>query len=159
MSEEIVLTPKGKKKLEDELEYLKVVKRKEVAERIKQAIDFGDLSENSEYDEAKNEQAQLEEKIAKINSTLKKAKVIDESEICLSKVSVGTKVIVKDLEDGEEEEYTIVGSSEADPADMKVSNASPIGKGLIDKKVGEKVDIKIPDGIIKYEVISIEKAD
>lgn len=153
---EIVLTVKGLKKIEDELEHLKTVRRKEVAERIKQAIAFGDISENSEYDEAKNEQAQVEERIMKLENTLKKAKVVDEDDISLDVVSIGTKVQVKDLEFEEVVEYTIVGSSEADPYELKISNESPVGSALLGKKVGEKVDIQIPDGITKYEVLKID---
>ena len=153
---EIVLTMKGLKKIEDELEYLKTVRRKEVAERIKQAIAFGDISENSEYDEAKNEQAQVEERIMKLENTLKKAKVVDEDDINLEIVSIGTKVQVKDLEFDEVVEYTIVGSSEADPYELKISNESPVGRSLLGKKVGDKVEIQIPDGVTKYEVLKID---
>ncbi|TCQ01554.1 transcription elongation factor GreA [Serpentinicella alkaliphila] len=153
---EIVLTMKGLKKIEDELEYLKTVRRKEVAERIKQAIAFGDISENSEYDEAKNEQAQVEERIMKLENTLKKAKVVDEDDINLEIVSIGTKVQVKDLEFDEIVEYTIVGSSEADPYELKISNESPVGRSLLGKKVGDKVEIQIPDGVTKYEVLKID---
>jgi len=153
---DIVLTMKGLKKIEDELEQLKTVRRKEVAERIKQAIAFGDISENSEYDEAKNEQAQVEERIMKLENTLKKAKVVDEDDISLDMVSIGTKVQVKDLEFDEIVEYTIVGSSEADPYELKISNESPVGRSLLGKKVGDKVEIQIPDGVTKYEVLKID---
>ena len=153
---DIVLTMKGLKKIEDELEYLKTVRRKEVAERIKQAIAFGDISENSEYDEAKNEQAQVEERIMKLENTLKKAKVVDEDDISLDVVSIGTKVQVKDLDFQEIVEYTIVGSSEADPYELKISNESPVGRALLGKKVGDKVEIQIPDGVTKYEVLKID---
>ncbi len=158
MTEEIVLTVKGRKKIEEELEHLKVVRRKEVAGRIKQAIDFGDISENSEYDEAKNEQAQVEERIAKLSNILKNAKIVDESDISTDYVSVGTVVTVKDVEDGEVMDYTIVGSSEADPYELKISNASPIGKALLNKKVGDIVDVKIPDGISRYEILDIQRS-
>ena len=156
LGREIVLTMKGLKKIEDELEYLKTVRRKEVAERIKQAIAFGDISENSEYDEAKNEQAQVEERIMKLENTLKKAKVVDEDDISLDVVSIGTKVQVKDLDFQEIVEYTIVGSSEADPYELKISNESPVGRALLGKKVGDKVEIQIPDGVTKYEVLKID---
>ncbi|RQD72088.1 MAG: transcription elongation factor GreA [Tindallia sp. MSAO_Bac2] len=159
MNKEMVLTPKGKEKIENELEQLKTVRRKEIAARIKQAIEFGDISENSEYDEAKNEQAQIEEKINKLENILKKSVIIDEEDISTDAVSIGSRVHVK--EDGENEiaEYTIVGSAEADPYEAKISNESPVGRALIGKKVGEKAEIQIPDGITYYEVIKIEKAD
>ncbi len=159
MTDEIVLTVKGRKKIEDELEHLKVVRRKEVAQRIKQAIDFGDISENSEYDEAKNEQAQVEERITKLSNILKAAKIVDESDISLEHVSIGTKVKVLDMDEKEEIEYIIVGSSEADPYELKVSNSSPVGKALLNHKVGDIVDVKIPDGVIQYEILSIDKAE
>lgn len=158
MTEEIVLTVKGRKKIEEELEHLKVVRRKEVAERIKQAIDFGDISENSEYDEAKNEQAQVEERITKLSNILKNAKIVDESDINLDYVSVGTVATVKDLDDGEVLDYTIVGSSEADPYELKISNASPIGKALLNQQVGDVVEVKIPDGISRYEILDIQRS-
>ncbi|MDR5659106.1 transcription elongation factor GreA [Serpentinicella sp. ANB-PHB4] len=153
---DIVLTMKGLKKIEDELEHLKTVRRKEVAERIKQAIAFGDISENSEYDEAKNEQAQLEERIIKLENTLKKAKVVDEEDISLEKVSIGTVVEVKDLDFDEVLAYTIVGSSEADPYELKISIESPVGKALLGKKVGDTVEVQIPNGTTKYEVLNID---
>jgi transcription elongation factor GreA len=158
MSEkEVLLTPQGLKKIEDELEMLKTVRRKEVAERIKQAIAFGDISENSEYDEAKNEQAQLEERIMKLESMLRKAKIIDEDEISVDTVSIGATVIVKDMEFDEEVQYTIVGSAEADPYELKISNESPVGSALIGKKIGDVVNVQIPDGVTKYEVLEIKK--
>ncbi len=158
-NKEMVLTPKGKEKIENELEQLKTVRRKEIAARIKQAIEFGDISENSEYDEAKNEQAQIEERINKLENILKKSVIIDEEDISTDLVSIGSKVHVK--EDGDEEvmEYTIVGSAEADPYEAKISNESPVGRALLGKKVGEKTEVQIPDGITNYEVIKIEKAD
>ncbi|NBG88721.1 transcription elongation factor GreA [Isachenkonia alkalipeptolytica] len=158
MTEEIVLTVKGRKKIEEELEQLKVVRRKEVAERIKQAIDFGDISENSEYDEAKNEQAQVEERISKLSNILKNAKIVDENDINTDYVSVGTVAKVKDLDDGEILEYTIVGASEADPYELKISNASPIGKALLNQQVGDVVEVKIPDGVSRYEIVDIERS-
>lgn len=156
VDKEIVLTKTGLKKIEDELDDLKAVKRKEVAEKIKQALAFGDISENSEYDEAKNEQAQLEERIAKLETILRKARVVDESEISKDMVSVGATVKVMDLEFDEEVEYTIVGSAEADPYELKISNESPVGKALIGKKIGELVEVQIPDGVTKYKVLEIK---
>ncbi|WP_432667479.1 transcription elongation factor GreA [Wukongibacter baidiensis] len=156
VDKEIILTKAGLKKIEDELDDLKAVKRKEVAEKIKQALAFGDISENSEYDEAKNEQAQLEERIAKLETILRKARVVDESEISKDIVSVGSTVKVMDLEFDEEVEYTIVGSAEADPYELKISNESPVGKALIGRKVGELVEVQIPDGVTKYKVLEIK---
>ncbi|AOY75151.1 transcription elongation factor GreA [Clostridium formicaceticum] len=159
VDKEVVLTLKGLKKIEDEIEHLKTVRRKEVAERIKQAIAFGDISENSEYDEAKNEQAQVEERIMKLESMLKKARVIDEDDISLDQVSIGTTVQVKDIEFDEIVEYTIVGSAEADPYELKISNESPVGRALLGKKIGAIVEVQIPDGVTKYEVLKIEKGE
>jgi transcription elongation factor GreA len=156
---EIVLTQKGLKKIEDELELLKTVRRKEVAERIKQALAFGDISENAEYDEAKKEQAQLEERIMKLENMLKKARVLSEEDISLEEVSIGTTVQVKDLEFEEVVEYNIVGSAEADPYELKISNESPVGKALLGKKVGDSVEVQIPDGTTKYEVLKIQRTE
>ncbi|MEG1004271.1 MAG: transcription elongation factor GreA [Clostridium sp.] len=160
MSEQkrFVMTYEGVKKLENELEILKTVKRKEITEKIKVALGYGDLSENSEYDEAKNEQAFTEGRILQLENMLKNAEVVDESEISSDIVSVGAKVKVKDYDFDEEVEYTIVGSAEADPMEFKISNESPVGAGLIGKKVGDVVEITVPDGISKYEVLDIRKA-
>ena len=155
---EVLLTPHGLKKLEAELEQLKTVKRKEVAERIKLAIAFGDISENSEYDEAKNEQAQLEERIAKLEMMLRKAKIIDEDEISVDTVNIGAKVKIRDLQFDEIMEYTIVGSAEADPYELRISNESPVGRSLLGKKVGDFVDVQVPDGVTRYEVLEIKRS-
>lgn len=157
MDKKILLTNEGLKKLEEELELLKTVKRKEVAEKIKVALSFGDLSENSEYDEAKNEQAILEAKIIDIEARLKNVTIIDESELLTNTVSIGTKVKVRDLEFDEVCEYKIVGSSEADPINGRISDESPVGKGLLGHEAGEKVDIDTPGGVMAYEIISISK--
>lgn len=154
---DVFLTMEGLKKLEDELDELKTVRRKEIAERIKEALAFGDISENAEYDEAKNEQAQLEERIAKLETLLRNAKIIDEEDISTDNVSIGSRVKVKDLEYDEEIEYTIVGSAEADPYEGKISNESPVGKALIGGKSGDTVEVKVPDGIIKYEILEIAR--
>ncbi|MBP1856138.1 transcription elongation factor GreA [Clostridioides mangenotii] len=154
---ETLLTEEGYQKLEDELEYLKVTKRKEVAERIKVAISFGDLSENAEYDEAKNEQAQLEERIVKLENMLRKAVIIDESNIDLSVVTIGSIIKLKDLEFDEDIEYAIVGSAEADPYDGKISNESPVGQALLGRSVGETVEVQVPDGVIKFEILDIKR--
>jgi len=157
VDKEVVLTANGLKKIEDELEMLKTVRRKEVAERIKQAIAFGDISENSEYDEAKNEQAQMEERILKLEGMLKKARVIDEDDISIDVVSIGSTVTVLDVEFQEEVEYTIVGSAEADPYELKISNESPVGRTLLGKKVGDVVEVQIPDGATQYKILSIKR--
>lgn len=154
---DVFLTREGLERLENELDDLKSVKRKEVAERIKQALAFGDISENSEYDQAKNEQAKLEERIIKLESILRNAKLIDEDEITTDVVSVGSKVEVLDIEYDETMEYTIVGSAEADPYLGKISNESPVGSALLGHKTGEEVDVQVPDGIIKYKILSITR--
>ncbi|HBG4982567.1 TPA: transcription elongation factor GreA [Clostridioides difficile] len=152
-----LLTQEGYDKLEEELENLKVVKRKEVAERIKVAISFGDLSENAEYDEAKKEQAQVEERILKLENMVRKAVIIDESKIDLNVVTIGSIVKVKDLEFDEEVEYTIVGSTEADPYDGKISNESPVGKALLGRAAKEVVEVQVPDGVAKFEILEIRR--
>ncbi|TJX67865.1 transcription elongation factor GreA [Soehngenia saccharolytica] len=152
---EVFLTPEGLEKLEMELEEAKVVKRKEIADRIKQALAFGDISENAEYDQAKNEQAKLEERIAKLEAMLRNAVVIDDDEISTDIVTIGSKVTVLDIEFNEEMEYTIVGSAEADPFEGKISNESPMGKALLGRKVGDTVSVQAPDGIIKYKIKAI----
>ncbi|GAA0725956.1 transcription elongation factor GreA [Clostridium malenominatum] len=152
-----IMTYEGVKKLEDELEYLKTVKRKEITEKIKVALSFGDLSENSEYDEAKNEQAFVEGRIMQLENMLKNASIIDESEIPENIVSVGTIVKVKDYEFDEEVEFFMVGSAEADPMENKISNESPVGKALIGKGIGDIVEVSVPDGVSKYEILSVRK--
>ncbi|EJO5347456.1 transcription elongation factor GreA [Clostridium botulinum] len=153
-----VMTYEGVKKLEEELEYLKTVKRKEITEKIKVALSFGDLSENSEYDEAKNEQAFAEGRIIQLENMLKNASIVDESKVPKDVVNVGSIVKVKDYEFDEEVEYIIVGSAEADPMNNKISNESPVGKGLIGKKVGDIIEIPVPDGVSKYEILEVNRA-
>ena len=152
-----LLTQEGYNKLEEELEYLKALKRKEVAERLKVAISFGDLSENAEYDEAKNEQAKLEEQILKLDEKLRKAVIIDESQIDLDIVMVGSIVKLYDFDFDEEIEYSIVGSAEADPFEGKISNESPVGKALLGARVGEVVEVQVPDGANKFKVLDIRR--
>ena len=154
---EFLLTKEGYEKLENELEFLKTVRRKDVADKIKIARGFGDLSENAEYDEAKNEQAFTEGRILQLENMLKNAVVVDESEISTDAVTVGSIVKVKDYEFDEEVEYTIVGSAEADPMSFKISNESPVGEGLIGKKVGDIVEVNVPGGIAKFEVLGIRR--
>lgn len=154
---EVLLTQEGYNKLEEELEFLRTEKRAEIAERIKVALGFGDLSENSEYDEAKNAQAENETKIARLESKLTYARIIDESEIDTKTVQVGNTVTIKDLEFNDDFEYTIVGSTEVDLSQNKISNESPIGSALLGAKKGETVEVKVPDGIVKYKILSIKK--
>lgn len=156
-NKEVVLTYEGLKKLEEELDYLKSVRRREIAEKIKQALDFGDISENSEYDEAKEEQANLEMKIIHIENMLKNAKVIDEDDIKTDAVSIGSKVKLLDIEFNEEIVYYLVGSTEADPSQYKISNESPIGMAIIGEKVGDTVEVAAPGGVIKYKILEITK--
>ena len=156
-TKQYVMTYEGVKKLEDELEYLKTTRRREVTEKIKVALGYGDLSENSEYDEAKNDQAFVEGRIVQIEAMLKNAVVVDESEIPHDVVSVGSKVKVKDYEFDEDVEYTIVGSAEADPMNFKISNESPVGKALIGKTIGEIVEVAVPDGVNKFEILEINR--
>ena len=154
---EVLLTQEGYDNLEKELEYLVTEKRAEIAERIKVALGFGDLSENSEYDEAKNAQAANETKIAELENKLRYARIIDESEIDTKTVQVGNTVKVLDMEFDEEELYTIVGSTEVDLAQNKISNESPIGAALMGAKKGQIVEAQAPAGVIKYKIISITK--
>lgn len=154
---EVLLTQEGYDNLEKELEYLKTEKRTEIAERIKVALGFGDLSENSEYDEAKNAQAQNEVKIANLENKLRYAKIIDESEIDTKTVQVGNTVEIEDLEYNEREKYTIVGSTEVDLSLNRISNESPIGQALIGAKKNQTVEANTPGGIVKYKIISITK--
>ena len=157
MSEELLLTQEGYDKLEAERDYLVSVRRKEVSERLKEAISYGDLSENAEYDAAKNEQAELEERILKLENMIRKAVIINEDEVSSDSVKVGLTVKVKDLEYNEVEEFTIVGSTEADPFAGKLSNESLVGQNLLGKQVGDIVEIIVPDGLVKYEVLEISK--
>ena len=152
-----IMTYEGIKKLEEELEYLKTVRRKEITEKIKVALGYGDLSENSEYDEAKNDQAFNEGRIIQLENMLKNAVVVDESEIPTDKVSVGSIVKVMDYEFDEEVEYAIVGSAEADPMNFKISNESPVGSALIGKKVGDVVEVAVPSGVSKFEILEIRR--
>ena len=156
-NKEVLLTQEGYDKLEKELEYLRTEKRAEVAERIKVALGFGDLSENSEYDEAKTAQAENEAKIADLENKIRYAKIIDESEIDTKTVQVGNVVKVFDMEFEEEETYTIVGSTEVDLAQNKISNESPIGAALMGAKKNQIVEVNAPAGVIKYKVLSITK--
>lgn len=154
---QIVLTYEGLKEREQELEYLKTQKRKEISEKIKVALGFGDLSENAEYDEAKNEQAEVEVKIAKLEKMLKNAKIIDEDDISTDAVTLGSRVKVFDETFDEEEVYVIVGSAEADPLENKVSDEAPVGKALMGAKVGDVVTVEAPNGEFTLKILEISK--
>lgn len=156
MEREYPMTRAGKEKIEQELEYLKTVRRKEVVERIKIARDFGDLSENSEYDSAKEEQAFVESRITVLETMIRNAKIIEEDEYNADIVTLGKTVTFIELPDGEEETYTIVGSAEADPFEGKISNDSPIAKSLLGHKVDDEVTVQTPGGEMKVKIISIE---
>ena len=158
-TKEVVLTEEGYEKLENELEYLVNEKRREVAKRIKVAREFGDISENSEYDDAKNEQAFVEGRIKEIENMLRNARVVKDDEVDDHTVNVGTTVKIKDLDNGDIFTYTLVGSAETDPLKNKISNESPIGKNLIGHKIGDKVEVEVPSGTMTYEVLSIEKTN
>jgi transcription elongation factor GreA len=155
MAKDVILTPEGLDKLNEELEYLQNDKRREVAERIKEAREFGDISENSEYDDAKNEQAMLEARIAALEEKLRSAQVIDAGELSTDVVHVGSVVHVKD-EDGKSQKYTIVGSAEANPREYKLSNESPVGKALVGRKRGDEVVVQTPRGERKLKITKID---
>jgi len=157
-SKQIIVTDEGLQKLKDELSFLKDVKRKEVVEAIRVALSFGDLSENSEYDEAKNEQAKVEGRIAELEEMLLNVTVIDDSQVNTSEVNVGATVKVWDESWDEEVEYAIVGSTEADPLMNKISDQSPIGMALIGAKVGDTVEAETPGGMVKLKILSIDKS-
>ena len=156
-NQKTVLTEEGLKKLEAQLDYLISVRRNEVSEQIAVARGFGDLSENAEYDEAKKEQAKVEEEIVRLTNPIRTAVVVADSDISTEKVSVGTTVRVKDVDTGDEDEYAIVGANESDPYENKISNESPVGAGLLGAKKGQIVTIEIPAGELHYEVLEIKR--
>ena len=156
-NEGVVLTHQGVKELEEKLEYLKTVRRLEIAEEIKTARAFGDLSENAEYDEAKNEQAKIEGEIVMLENMLRNATVVDQEDVDVQRVNVGTTVKVLDKEYVEEIEYKIVGSAEADLSTNKISNESPVGKALLGKKVGNLVKVETPGGIVRLKILDIHR--
>jgi transcription elongation factor GreA len=157
MPKDVILTPEGLQKLQNELDDLQTNKRREVAERIKEAREFGDISENSEYDDAKNEQMMLEQKIAQLEERLRSAQIVNTSELSTDLVRVGVTVNVKDEKTGDSDKYTIVGSAEANPSERKLSNESPVGKALIGHKRGDTVDVALPNG--KKRKLKITKID
>lgn len=157
MADSVVLTTKGVRELEEKLDYLKTVRRLEIAEEIKQARAFGDLSENAEYDEAKNEQARIEGEILNIEKMLRNASIVDEEEVDVQKVNIGAIVKVLDKTYDEEEEYQIVGSAEADLNKNRISNESPVGRALLGKKIGATVKVDTPGGKATYKILDIHR--
>ncbi len=154
---EVVLTAEGLARLEKELQHLKTVRRREVAERIKRALEFGDISENSEYDDAKNEQAFVEGRIITLEKMLRNSRVVDEESIDASIITIGSKVTVKNLNTGDTMSFMIVGSAESDPSENRISDESPVGRALIGKKVGDVVEIDVPAGKLNYEVMEVTR--
>ena len=157
MAKQIIVSHEGLKKLQQELEHLKTVKRKEVAQAIQKARAYGDLSENSEYDEAKNEQAEIEGKIAHLEAMLENAIVLDDTDLGTDKVNVGNKVTVHNIDDDEEREYKIVSTTEADPIEFKISDDSPLGKALLGQRKGDSINVETPMGIVRYTITDISK--
>ena len=155
-SKEVILTQGGLKKLEEELAYLRSVKRREVAERIKMAISFGDLSDNAEYDNAKNEQAFIEGKIITLEKMLRYARLIEEDEVSKDLVGIGCTVRLQDMDEGDILEFTIVGSAESDPANNRISNESPVGQAILGLPMGSEVDVKAPAGTMKFKILEIK---
>ena len=153
VSKEVILTQGGLEKLEKELDHLKSIKRREVAARIKTAISFGDISENSEYEDAKNEQAFIEGRIITLDKMLRNVRLIDDMGTHSDVVEIGSTVVLKDIEFDEDFEYTIVGSAEANPAENKISNESPVGKAILGKKLNDIVEVTVPAGVLKYQIV------
>src|SRR5438093_3446101 len=155
---EVILTPEGHKKLQEEIEYLSNDKRREVADRIRVAREFGDINENAEYDDAKNEQAMLEHRIAQLEERLRHARVIEKGDVKKDVVSIGSRVKLRDIEAKKTFEYHIVGSAEANPAENKLSNESPVGKAILGHKKGEVVEVAAPRGALKFKILEIKAA-
>ncbi|MGZ4386122.1 MAG: transcription elongation factor GreA [Gaiellaceae bacterium] len=155
---EVILTPEGYERLKDEIEYLSTTKRREVADRIRIAREFGDIAENAEYDDAKNEQAMLEHRIATLEERLRDARVIEEHEVRSDAVSIGTRVRLRDIEANRTVEYHIVGSAEANPAENRLSNESPVGRAILGRKKGETVEVTAPRGTLKFKILEIKAA-
>ena len=158
MEREIVLTPEGYRRLKDEIDYLSTKKRDEVAERIRDSRQFGDISENSEYDDAKNEQAMVEQRIAVIEDKLRSAKIIESVNVKTESVGLGTRVTLQDMQSGDMLQYHIVGSAEADPTDHRLSNESPVGRAIMGRRPGDVVNVVVPKGTTKLKIITIERA-
>ena len=159
MEREVILTEEGYAKLQDEIEYLTTTKRREVADRIKTAREFGDISENSEYDDAKNEQAHVESRIIQIEHQLRNARIVDTHDVATDVVGIGTKGTVRTTSDKKPKSFALVGSAEADPMNDRLSNESPIGKALMGRKKGDKVTVATPRGQVEYQVVKIEAED
>ena len=155
---DVILTPEGYKHLKGELDHLRTAKRREIAERIAAAREFGEIAENAEYDDAKNEQMMLEHRIAQLEHRLRSARVIEQNEITADAVSIGSRVKLKDMDANETIEYHIVGSAEANPAEHKLSNESPVGKAIIGRKKGETVEVVAPRGALKFKILDIKAA-
>ena len=155
---EVILTREGYERLKQEIEHLSTTKRREIADRIRVAREFGDINENAEYDDAKNEQAMLEHRIAQLEERLRAARLIDESDVTSDVVSIGSRVRLRDMDAGETVEYHIVGSAEANPAEHRLSNESPVGKAIIGRKKGEVVEVAAPRGSLKYKILDIKAA-
>jgi transcription elongation factor GreA len=155
---DVILTKEGYQKLKDEIEHLSTERRREVAERIKTAREFGDITENAEYDDAKNEQAMLEARIAKLEERLAAARVIEKKDIAKDVVSIGSHVRLRDVDAKQTVEYHIVGSAEANPAEHKLSNESPVGRAIMGHKKGETVEVSTPRGALKYKILEIKAA-
>lgn len=154
---EIILTAAGLKKIEDELDQLRTVHRRRVADRIRESMQFGELGENSEFEDAKNEQAFVEGRIEELRQILSAARVIEDEEVATDTVGIGTIVRVRDLETSDDWEWSIVGTFEANPAEDRISNESPVGQALVGRKVGDVAIVEIPAGLAKYEIVSIRK--
>jgi transcription elongation factor GreA len=159
LDREIILTPEGYRRLKDEIDYLSTKKREEVAERIKESRYFGDISENSEYDDAKNEQAMLEQRIFALEEKLRSAIVIDAKDVKTDTVGVGTKVTLQDMDRGDVLQYSIVGWAEADPSKHRLSNESPVGHAIIGQAPGDVVTVTVPQGALRLKILTIERAD
>jgi transcription elongation factor GreA len=155
---EVILTPEGYEKLKQEIEFLSTAKRREVADRIRVAREFGDINENAEYDDAKNEQAMLEHRIATLQERLLAARVIEKGDVTTHVVSIGSRVRLKDMDANETVEYHVVGSAEANPAEHKLSNESPVGKAIMGRKKGEVVEVSAPRGALKFKILEIKAA-
>jgi transcription elongation factor GreA len=155
---EVILTREGYEKLKGEIELLSTTRRREIAQRIKTAREFGDIAENAEYDDAKNEQMMLEHRIAQLEDRLRAARIIEKNEITADVVSIGSRVKLKDVDANETVEYHIVGSAEADPTERKLSNESPVGKAIIGRKKGETVEVAAPRGSLKFKILDIKAA-
>jgi len=159
MQKDVILTPEGLEKLKEEIEYLSTTKRREVAERIKEAREFGDISENSEYDDAKNEQGLLERRIGELQRRVRNVRVVDPSEAADDAVDLGTTVTLRVVgAKGQERTFQIVGANESDPTSGKLSHASPVGRAVLKRKVGEKVMVSTPRGATEYEIVNVEAA-